>query len=83
MTMSNQDNQSADQLAFTRLNYILLIVGAVLILVGFLLMSGGGSDDPNVFSDAIFSTRRLTVSPIIIVLGYLTVLYSIMKKTGE
>jgi hypothetical protein len=81
--MSNQDNQSADQLAFTRLNYILLIVGAVLILVGFLLMSGGGSDDPNVFSDAIFSTRRLTVSPIIIVLGYLTVLYSIMKKTGE
>lgn len=81
--MSNQDNHSAEQLAFTRLNYILLIAGAVLILLGFLLMSGGGSDDPNVFSDAIFSARRLTVAPIVIVLGYLTVLYSIMKKTGE
>ena len=72
-----------DQLPFTKTNYIYLIAGFILIVIGFILMSGGGSDDPNVFSDAIFSTTRLTISPIIILSGYGVILYAIMKKTQE
>ena len=72
-----------DQLPFTKTNYIFLIAGFVLVIIGFFLMAGGGSDDPTVFSEAIFSTRRLTVSPIVILSGYGMILYAIMKKTKE
>lgn len=82
--MANKNEISGgDQLPFTKTNYIYLISGFVLIVIGFFLMSGGGSDDPNVFSDAIFSTRRLTISPIVILSGYGVILYAIMKKTQE
>lgn len=69
-----------DQFAFTRINYIILSVGLVLLVIGYLLMMGGGSEDPNVFNDAIFSPRRITVAPIVVLLGYATVFYAIMKK---
>lgn len=72
-----------DQLPFTKTNYIYLVAGFILIIIGFFLMSGGGSDDPNVFSDAIFSTRRLTIAPVVILSGYGVILYAIMKKTQE
>ena len=55
---------------FGRINYILLISGIVLLLIGFLLMTGGGSDDPAVFSEKIFDRQRLTVAPIFILLGF-------------
>ena len=58
------------QLAFGKINYILMISGIVLILFGYMLMSGGGSVDPKVFNPAIFDTQRLTVAPIMVVLGY-------------
>ena len=69
-----------DQLAFTKQNYILLSVSVVLVLIGFILMSGGGSEDPAVFSDAIFNFRRLTLAPTIVVVGYGIGIYAIMKK---
>lgn len=72
-----------DQLPFTKTNYLFLIAGFVLILIGFFLMAGGGSEDPNVFSDAIFSFRRLTLAPVVILVGYGVILYAIMKKTVE
>jgi hypothetical protein len=82
--MANKNEiAGGDQLPFTKTNYIYLIAGFVLIIIGFFLMSGGGSDDPNVFSDAIFSTTRLTVSPVVILSGYGVILYAIMKKTQE
>jgi hypothetical protein len=72
-----------DQLPFTKTNYIFLIVGFLLVVIGLFLMSGGGSDDPAVFSDAIFSFRRLTLAPVVMLAGYGVVLYGIMKKTQE
>jgi len=80
---NNNEIAGGDQLPFTKTNYMYLIAGFVLIVIGFILMSGGGSDDPNVFSDAIFSTTRLTISPIVILSGYGVILYAIMKKTQE
>jgi len=69
--------------AFGKENYKLLLIGLVLILVGFLLMIGGGSDDPNVFSDKIFNFRRLTLAPILVLAGYVVEIFAIMKKPKD
>ncbi|MCB0806567.1 MAG: DUF3098 domain-containing protein [Bacteroidales bacterium] len=69
--------------AFGKQNYKLLFAGLFLILVGFVLMIGGGSDDPNVFSDDIFNFRRLTLAPILILAGYVIEIFAIMKKPGN
>ncbi|MDO9613462.1 MAG: DUF3098 domain-containing protein [Bacteroidota bacterium] len=60
---------------------MILIVG--LLTLGFILMSGGGSDDPNVFNEAIFSFRRITLAPIIIVSSYISLIWLILKKSSN
>ena len=71
----------ANELAFTRLNYRLLLIGIGIILLGYILMAGGGSGDPDVFNkDEIFSARRITVAPIVCLAGYVFVIYAILKK---
>lgn len=68
--------------AFGKQNYQILIAGVVLVVLGYVLMIGGGSEDPNQFhADEIFSTRRITVAPIVILLGFAVVLFGIMKKS--
>jgi membrane-bound ClpP family serine protease len=61
-------------------NYILLIIGFVIIIIGFLLMAGGKAEDPAVFSDEIFSFRRITLAPLVVLLGFIIEIYAIMKK---
>ena len=62
-------------------NYKILLIGLAINVVGFLLMIGGGSDDPNKFDgEALFSTVRITIAPILILVGYGVILFSIMKK---
>ncbi len=87
-TQGNIDKQTAtisksSQFAFGKENYKLLLIGLVLIAVGFLLMIGGGSDDPKVFSDDIFNFRRLTLAPILILTGYVVEIFAIMKKPKD
>ena len=74
---------SALAFAFGKENYRLLVIGLVVIFVGFLLMIGGGSDDPNVFSEDIFSFRRMTLAPILILAGYIIEIFAIMKKPRD
>jgi hypothetical protein len=69
--------------AFGRENFRLLFIGLGLLLVGFLLMIGGGSDDPNVFSDKIFDFQRLTLAPLLILTGYVVQIFAIMKKPKD
>ena len=66
--------------AFTKQNYMLLLTGVALICAGLLLMIGGGSDDPTVFSDKIFDSQRLTLAPILIALGFIVEIFAIMHK---
>ena len=67
--------------AFQKENYKWLLIGLVLNVIGFILMIGGGSDDPNKFDAAeLFSPVRLTVAPILIIAGYVVMIYAIMKK---
>lgn len=68
-------------LLFDRSKYTWLIAGLLLTAVGFLLMIGGGSQDPNLFSEDIFSFRRMTLAPIMVLAGYGLQVYAILKKT--
>jgi hypothetical protein len=70
--------------AFGKENYRILIAGVLIVVLGYILMIGGGSDDPNQFhADEIFSTRRITVAPIVILAGFVVVLFGIMKKSKD
>lgn len=64
-------------------NYKLMAIGFAVIVVGFILLAGGGSDDPNVFSEDIFNFRRLTIAPIILLAGFIFEIYAIMKKPKD
>ena len=66
--------------AFTKQNYILLLVGIAFICIGLFLMIGGGSDDPTVFSYKIFDAQRLTLAPILIAVGFIIEIFAIMYK---
>ena len=76
------ENKKSD-LAFGKENYILLLVGLGFIITGFILMTGGGSDDPNVFSEEIFSFRRITLAPIVVITGFVIEIFAIMKKPKD
>jgi hypothetical protein len=65
---------------FDKENYKFMLIGIGIIILGFILMSGGGSDDPNVFNEEIFSTRRITIAPILVLIGFGVEIYAIMKK---
>ena len=67
--------------AFRPENYRILFIGLAINVIGFILMLGGGTEDPNKFDgDALFSSTRITVAPFLIILGYLVIMYSIMRK---
>ena len=66
---------------FTKGNYMWMGIGAVIIAIGMLLMSGGKNQDPNVFDkDVVYSTTRITIAPIVILLGFVVEIYAIFKK---
>ena len=70
-----------NKFVFGSQNYILIIGGFLLTLIGFFLMIGGGSEDPTQFNgDELFSHRRITVAPILVILGYGVIIYGIMKR---
>lgn len=65
---------------FGKQNYQIFIAGIALIILGYLLMIGGGSDDPNVFNPAIFDTQRITIAPMVCLLGFVVVIAGIMWR---
>lgn len=70
-------------LLFDRQKYIIMIVGLLVVFLGFILMTGGGSDDPAVFSYDLFSFRRLTLAPFLVLAGFGIQIYAILKKTSN
>lgn len=67
-------------LALPKENYKILLIGLAAVILGFILMSGGGSENPAEFDPEIFSFRRITLAPFVVMLGYGVVLYGIMKR---
>ena len=76
--MKNKDQKNA--FLFEKTNYTILIIGIAVIAIGFLLMSGGGSDDPKVFNDAVFNFRRIRLAPTVVLIGFGITIYSIFKN---
>jgi FtsH-binding integral membrane protein len=75
---------AADAFPFTRDNYKWMIIGILISFAGFILMSGGGTDDPTQFAgDTLFSFRRMTLAPIMILAGFAVVLWAIVKTPKE
>ena len=68
------------QLPFTKMNYILVLVGVALIALGMILMIGGGSSDPDVFNEKMFNFQRITLAPILILLGFVMEIVAIFWK---
>jgi membrane-bound ClpP family serine protease len=79
----NQEKEVSALFPLDRENYKLMIIGLGIIVLGFILMIGGGSDDPNVFSEDIFSFRRITLAPIIVLFGFIFQIYAIMKRPKQ
>ncbi|MEQ3661223.1 MAG: DUF3098 domain-containing protein [Flavobacterium sp.] len=76
--MKNENNKP--QFLFDKINYKFLLIGLGVIALGFILMSGGGSEDPNVFNEDIFNFRRIRLAPTTVLIGFGIVIYSIFKK---
>ena len=66
---------------FDKKGYMILLAGILLIISGFILMSGGGSDAPKVFNPEIFNFQRITLAPMVVLFGFMFEIYAIMKKT--
>jgi hypothetical protein len=76
--MKNSDHKP--DFLFENINYEFLLIGVTVIAFGFILMSGGGSDDPNVFNEDIFNFRRIRLAPTVVLIGFGITIYSIFKK---
>ncbi len=83
MSQKNKSKDNKVEFALSKENYKLLIIGFAIIIIGFLLMIGGKSENPNEFNEAVFSFRRITLAPIIVLLGFIFEIYAIMKKPKE
>ena len=76
-------SKKVSEFAFGKENYRLLFIGLAFIALGFILMIGGGSKDPNVFNPAIFDFQHITLAPILVLAGYVIEIFAIMKKPKE
>ncbi len=68
------------KLLFGKRNYKFMLIGVFFIALGFILMSGGGSEDPNIFNEEIYSFRRIRLAPMLVILGFIIEVYAILTK---
>ena len=76
-------SNTQQEFIFHKENYKWLLIAVGVIVLGFCLMVGGGSDDPNVFSEEVLSPRRITLAPIVVMIGFAGVVYAILKKSPK
>jgi len=77
MKNSKKNNK---EFIFKKSNYLIMIVGIIFIGLGFLLMSGGGSEDPNIFNTEIYNFRRIRLAPSLVLIGFGIQVYAILYK---
>ena len=75
-----KNNEQKPEFLFDKINYKILLIGIGVIALGFILMSGGGSDNPNVFSEDIFNFRRIRLAPTTVLIGFGITIYAILKN---
>ncbi len=78
MGEKKRKEENKSEFIFGKRNYKFMFIGLAFIAVGFILMSGGGSDDPNVFNPQIFSWRRIRLAPTLVLIGFAMQIYAIL-----
>ena len=76
-----KNNEQKPDFLFDKVNYKTLLIGIAVIVLGFILMSGGGSDDTKIFNEDVFSFRRIRLAPTLVLIGFGITIYSIFKKS--
>ena len=80
---TDTENKEEQRFVLGKENLRLLVIGALIIILGFILMVGGGSADPNVFNKEIFGFQRIVLAPVVVMIGFVFEIYAIMKKPGS
>jgi hypothetical protein len=81
--MKRKNLQTSSNFLFGKKNYLFMLVGIAFIGLGFILMAGGGSDDPEVFNEAIYNFRRIRLAPTLVIIGLAIEIYAIFIKDPE
>ena len=81
MSKKNKVSESPKKIfLFSKRNYQIMAIGLVVIALGFILMAGGGSDDPNVFNEEIYNFRRIRLAPTLVLIGFTIEVFAILYK---
>ena len=83
MGEKKRKEESKKTFIFERKNYLWMFIGLFLIGLGFILMSGGGANDPKIYNDSIFSVRRIRIAPTLVLLGFGIEIYAILLKNNK
>ena len=83
MGEKKRKEQNKDSFIFGKKNYKFMFIGIAFIALGFILMAGGGSDDPNVFNPEIFNFRRIRVAPTLVLIGFAIQIYAILVNPDK
>ena len=78
--LNNLNDQNDNKMPLTVKNYALIAIGAVIFIIGFILMAGGTAATPEQFNEDIFSFRRITLAPIVVIAGFAFEIYAILKR---
>jgi hypothetical protein len=81
--MSKNEKNTQPQFLFGKRNYMFMLIGLACIALGFILMGGGGSDDPNVWNDAINNFQRIRLAPTLVIIGLGIQIYAIMLNPNK
>ena len=81
--MAKKENKPTIDFAFGRENYVLMLIAIALIFIGFVCMAGGGSSDPSIWDPSIFSFRRITLAPILVISGLVVAVVAVLKKSKD
>jgi hypothetical protein len=78
-----KEDTNKQEFLFGANNYKILIIGLVVIALGFILMSGGANENPNVFNEEVYNFRRIRLAPTFVLIGFGITIYSILKKSTK
>ena len=83
MGEKKRKEDSKNEFIFGKKNYKFMLIGLAFIAIGFILMAGGGSDDPNVFDESIFSWRRIRLASTLVLIGFAIEVYAILLNPNK
>lgn len=81
--MNKKKQENKNTFLFGKKNYTIMLIGLAFIGLGFILMAGGGSDDPEIFNEEIYNFRRIRLAPTLVIIGLAIEIYAIMAKSKK